>query len=231
MVVVESMVEARNSSVSRSPLLAIPFSTSRPRFPETPEEFRELAKHLAYSVLQGYIEHDRGHLDKSAEGFFQVYYHLFPELSPLRTRRAADLYVDVLVKQDEIENSEVHSGTQIIEDPRWNEVNEVLREFSRTLGLPEAYGDETTDYFRYHGVRDGRYVNHCLASERIFSTRVLGNDYWAKILGSLLLLLTDCHDKHDSTGLEAGLQFATTYYEIVLKAKAAQLHAVAPTRP
>jgi hypothetical protein len=226
LVVVEEMAEARRSPVSQSPFSASPISASRPRFPETPEEFRELAKHLAYSIVQGYIEHDRGHLDKSAEGFFQVYYYLFPEFSALRTRRAADLYVEVLVKQDEIENSETHSGNQIIEDPRWNEVNEVLREFSRTLELPEAYGEETTNYFRYHGVRDSRYVNHCLESERLFSTKVLGNDYWAKVLGSLLLILTDCHDKHDSTGLEAGLQFATKYYEIVLKAKAMQLQRV-----
>jgi hypothetical protein len=230
LVAVEEMADAKKSRESQSPLLANQILSPRSQFPETPEELRELAKHLAYSVVQGYIEHDRGHLDKSAEGFFQVYYHLFPEFSPLRIRRAADLYVDVLVKQDEIENSEALSQNQIIEDPRWVQVNKVLREFSKTLELPEAYGDETTNYFRYHGVRDSRYVNHCLESERIFSTRVLGNDYWAKILGSLLLLLTDCHDKHDSIGLEAGLQFATRYYEIVLKAKAAQLHKV-PVRP
>src|SRR4029077_8913068 len=211
MVVVEEMAEAKGSSRSQSPLLATPISAPRSRFPETPEGFRELAKHLAYSVVQGYIEHDRGHLDKSAEGFFQVYYHLFPELSPLRARRAADLYVEALVKQDEIENSETHIGTQIAEDPRWKEVNEVLREFSRTLELPDEYGDETTDYFRYHGVRDNRYVTHCLESDRICSDRVVGDGYWARILGSLLLILTDCHDKHDSTGLETGLQFATTY--------------------
>src|SRR4029077_7122720 len=134
-------------------------------------------------------------------------------------------------KQDEIENSETHIGIQIAEDPRWKEVNEVLREFSRTLELPDAYGDETTDYFRYHGVRDNRYVTHCLESDRIFSTRVVGDSYWARILGSLLLILTDCHDKHDSTGLETGRQFATTYYEIVLKAKAVHLQRIAPIRP
>lgn len=228
MVVVEEIVEARRSPVSQSPFLASPISATRPRFPEKPEEFRELAKHLAYSVVQGYIEHDRGHLDKSAEGFFQVYYYVLPELSPLRTRRAADLYVEALVKQDEIENSETNVRNQQVEDPRWNEVNEILRKFSRTLELPDAYAEQTTNFFRYHGARDSRYVNHCLESEKIFWTRVLGDDYWAKILGCLLILLTDCHDQHDSVGLETGLQFATSYFEIILKAKAVQLHRAVP---
>jgi hypothetical protein len=230
MVLVEEMGEAKESPKSQSPFLATPVSAPRRKSPETAEEFRELAKHLAYSVVQGYMEHDRGHLDKSAEGFFQVYYHVLPELSPLSTRRAADLYVESLVLQDEIENSETYASTQLVEDPRWNEVKEVLREFSRTLDLPDAYAEETTNFFRFHGTRDSRYVIHCLESERIFWTKVLGDGYWAKILGSLLILLTDCHDKHDSTGLEAGLQFATSYFEIILKAKAVQLHNAVPVK-
>jgi hypothetical protein len=59
-------------------------------------------------VVTGYIEHDRGHLDKSIEAFFQVYLHLFTKVSPLRARRAAELYVEALVKQDEIENFPGH---------------------------------------------------------------------------------------------------------------------------
>jgi hypothetical protein len=38
-------------------------------------------------------------------------------------------------------------------------------------------------------------------------------------VGSILVLMIECHDKHDSTGLEAGLEFATRYYEIILRAK------------
>ncbi len=190
--------------------------------PKSANEIRDLAKHLAYSVVAGYMEHDRGHLDKSVDGFFQVYLHLFTNISPLRARRAAELYVEALVKQDEIENRPGNSRDQIPEDPLWDDVKRILLEFSRTLGLPDAYADETTDFFKYHGNRDSRYVNHCLESERIFMTEAIGNSYWSKILGSLLILLTECHDKHDSTGLETGLQFATEYYTIILKAKTVQ---------
>ncbi len=186
------------------------------------DEIGDLAKHLAYSVVTGYLEHDRGHLDKSIEGFFQVYLHLFTRVSPLRARRAAELYVEALVKQDDVENSPAHSREQIIADPMWGEVRRILLEFSRTLGLSDSYADETAEFFKYHGVGDSRYMIHCMASENIFMTEAIGNSYWSKILGSLLLLLTECHDKHDPTSLETGIEFATKYYEIILRAKSSQ---------
>lgn len=187
--------------------------------PKTSDEIGEMAKHLAYSVVAGYLEHDRGHLDKSIEGFFQVYLHLFSKISPLRARRAAELYVEALVKQDEIENFDGHSAGQIAEDPSWADVRKILLEFSRTLGIPDNYADETTDFFRYHGVRDKTWVIHCIESENIFMTEAIGNSYWSKMLGSLLIFLTDCHDKHDTTGLQTGIEFATKYFEIILRAK------------
>lgn len=217
---------------TRAPEVGPPstFSTEAPspRFgiPRTSKEIRELAKRLAYAIVSGYVEHDRGHLDASVEGFYQVYLHLFDGISPLRAHRAAELYVDALVKQDEIENHVGHGEAQIVADPRWNEVKSSLLELSRMLDLPEAYADETTDFFRYHGVGDRRYVHNCLESDRILSRKILGNDYWAKILGALLFIMTDCHDKHDSSGLEAGTQFATKYFEIILRAKAERVRPI-----
>src|SRR6266849_452052 len=98
-----------------------------------------------------YVEHDRGRLDKSAEAFFQVFSTLFPEISPVRSWRAAEIYVQVCVKQDEIENYPGHGSTQILEDPRWEtDVKGLLTEFSRTLYVPESYADSTMNYFRFH---------------------------------------------------------------------------------
>jgi len=182
-----------------------------------------VAKRLAQSIVTGYVEHDRGRLDKSAEAFFQVFSILFPEISPVRSWRAAEIYVQVCVKQDEIENHPGHDSTQIVNDPRWQtDVKALLTEFSRTLDVPESYAENTMNYFRFHGVHDSRYVNYLLESDRIFNIRVIGDDYWSKILGSLLLILTECHDKHDRIGLEAGIEFATKYYEIILRAKYSQ---------
>src|SRR2546430_7067948 len=53
----------------------------KPIIPTTLREFRILAKRLAYNIVTGYVEHDRGHLDKSAEAFFQVYLHLLDRKS------------------------------------------------------------------------------------------------------------------------------------------------------
>lgn len=194
--------------------------------PRSAREIHDLAKHMAFGIVTGYVEHDRGFNERKAngfqnavEGFFQVYLYCFPEISPIRAHRAAELYVQSLFKQDEIENHPGHSREDIVVDPRWNDLRNILMEFCSALDLPSAYAEQTTNFFKYHGVRDPRYVIHCIESERIFWTKVIGNDYWAKILGSLLIILTDCHDKHDPTGLQAGLQFATKYFEIVLKAK------------
>src|SRR5207247_6092350 len=101
----------------------------KPIIPTTLREFRILAKRLAYNIVTGYVEHDRGHLDKSAEAFFQVYLHLFPDLNPIRSWRAAELYVKILVKQDEIENYPGHDRTQIVDNPHWEEVRTILLDF------------------------------------------------------------------------------------------------------
>jgi len=178
-----------------------------------------MAKRLAHNVIAGYVEHDMGRLDKATEAFFQVFSSLFPELSPIKSWRAAEIYVQVCLKQDEIENHPGHDSTQVVNDPRWEEVKILLTEFSRTLDVPDSYAYNTMNYFRYHGVRDGRYVNYLLESDRIFNIRVIGDAYWSRILGSLLLILTECHDKHDMIGLETGVEFATKYYEIILRAK------------
>jgi hypothetical protein len=205
--------------------------------PRTAREIHELAKHMAFGIVAGYVEHDRGFNERktdgfqnAVEGFFQVYLYCFPDLSPFRAHKAAELYVKSLFKQDEIENHPGHVKEEIVLDPRWDELKQILVEFSEALGLPSAYAEETTNFFKYHGVRDPRYVVHCIESERIFWTKVIGNEYWAKILGSLLIILTDCHDKHDPTGLQAGLQFATKYFEIVLKARvSAQPRTIVPS--
>ena len=229
MTTVEEIVgqERRDAAESN---LSIPPTFSAVGQPKSREDINEVARHLAHSVVIGFMEHDRGfsehdraHLDKAVEAFFQVFRHLFTGVTPLRVRRASELYVDALVRHDEIENFPGHSRDQILTDPEWADVKRILLEFSRTLGLPDSYADEATTYWKYHGIRDSRYVVHCLESENILLTKAIGNSYWSKILGSLFVLLIECHDKHDSTGLQAGLEFATRYYEIILTAKSSEL--------
>ena len=220
MTVAEEIAESKAVIIDPQPTGQLTtVQAQKPVIPKTLRECRELAKRLAYNIVTGFVEHDRGHLDKSAEAFFQVYLHLFPDLNPVRSWRAAELYVKILVKQDEIENYPSHDRTQIMDDPHWEEVRTMFLDFSRILGIPDSYADSTMNYYRFHGVRDSRYVNYCIDSDRVFNSRVIGNDYWSKILGSLLLILTECHDKHDPMGLEMGLQFGTKYLEIILRAR------------
>ncbi len=219
MTVAEEIDEPKTVFDSQPTGQLVTIAAQKPIIPKTLRECRTLAKRLAYNIVTGYVEHDRGHLDKSAEAFFQVYLHLFPDLNAVRSWNAAELYVRILVKQDEIENYPDHDRTQIADDPHWEEVRTMFLDFSRILGIPDSYADSTMNYYRFHGVRDSRYVNYCIESDRVFNSRVIGNDYWSKILGSLLLILTECHDKHDPMGLEMGLQFGMKYFEIILRAR------------
>jgi hypothetical protein len=134
-------------------------------------------------------------------------------------RNASELFVKALFKHDEIENHPGHRLSQIINDGRWGEVKDLLLAFARMLGIPESYAENTTNFWQYHGGGDDRYVNYLLESDAILTSAILGSTYWSKILGSLYLACVECHDKHDSAGLETGLSFATKYYEIILKAK------------
>lgn len=225
MTAIEEIVgEGRKDQIDANP--SISPTTSEVDQPRSREETNDLARSLAHSVVIGFMEHDRGfaerdrtHLDKSVDAFYQVFRHLFTRITPLRVRRAAELYVEALVRHDEIENFVGHSTEQILSDPEWADVRKIMLEFSRTLGLPDSYADEATSYWKYHGVKDDRFVVHCLESENIFLTEAIGNSYWSRILGALYLLLVECHDKHDSAALETGLEFATRYYEIILRAK------------
>lgn len=187
--------------------------------PKNEEELREAAKRLAFSVVTAFIEHDRGHFEESTESFFQVFSPLFPSIGLLKVHTASELFVKALFKQDEIENHSEHGPREIVSDGRWEEVKALLAAFSKTIGIPESFAENTANFWRYHGVGDDRYVNYLLQSDAIMTSAILGSSYWSKILSSLYLACVECHDKHDSAGLETGLNFATKYYEIILKAK------------
>jgi hypothetical protein len=221
MTMAEEVVEPKRvSEVSVSPRLGSPFlSPQAIVLPKNEEELREVAKRLAFSVVTAFIEHDRGHFEESTEGFFQVFLPLFPNVGLLKVRSASELFVKALFKQDDIENHSRHGSNEIINDGQWEEVKALLIGFSRTIGIPDSFAESTTNFWRYHGVGDDRYVNYLLQSDEIMTSAILGNSYWSKILSSLYLACVDCHDKHDSAGLETGLSFATKYYEIILKAK------------
>ncbi len=221
MTMAEEIVEPKRvSEVSVSPRLGFPLlSPQAIVLPKNEEELREVAKRLAFSVVTAFIEHDRGHFEESTEGFFQVFLPLFPNVGLLKVHSASELFVKALFKQDDIENHSGHGSNEIINDGQWEEVKALLITFSRTIGIPDSFAESTTNFWRYHGVGDDRYVNYLLQSDEIMTSAILGNSYWSKILSSLYLACVDCHDKHDSAGLETGLSFATKYYEIILKAK------------
>ncbi len=102
MTVAEEIDEPKTVFDSQPTGQLVTIAAQKPIIPKTLRECRTLAKRLAYNIVTGYVEHDRGHLDKSAEAFFQVYLHLFPDLNAVRSWNAAELYVRILVKQDEI---------------------------------------------------------------------------------------------------------------------------------
>src|SRR2546428_5075255 len=117
MTVAEEVAESKAVIIDPQPAGQLTtVQAQKPVIPKTLRECRVLAKRLAYNIVTGYVEHDRGHLDKSAEAFFQVYLHLFPDLNTVRSWSAAELDVKILVKQDEIENYPRHDRTKVVYD-------------------------------------------------------------------------------------------------------------------
>src|SRR3989442_13229892 len=102
MTVAEEIDEPKTVFDSQPTGQLVTIAAQKPIIPKTLRECRTLAKRLAHNIVTGYVENDRGHLDKSAEAFFQVYLNLFPDLRPARLWNSAELYVPILFLTSEL---------------------------------------------------------------------------------------------------------------------------------
>jgi len=181
-------------------------------------------KEMAHNVVKAYVSHDSGKFEESAHLFSLVFRDLFPEYGDNRIKTASETYVDSLRLQDIVENNKSLSVREKINHEEWKNVKNALKKFCKALDIPESYAHETTQFFRYHGVRDSRYVQHVLNAERILSHRITGDEYWATVTGALYLACIECHDKHDANGFEMGKKFAEQYFSILLRARDKKNH-------
>jgi len=181
-------------------------------------------KEMSHNVVKAYISHDKDEFEESAHLFSLVFRHLFPEYEEGRIRAASEAYVDSLRLQDIVENNNSLSVRKKINHKEWKNVKNALKKFCKALDIPESYAHETTQFFKYHGVRDSIYVQHVLNAERILSRRITGDEYWATVTGALYLACIECHDKHDANGLEMGKKLAEQYFSILLRARDKKNH-------
>ena len=182
-------------------------------------KIRRTANKMADNIVNAYIEHDKGHFNESSHLFLLVFREIFPECTEDKLKIASESYLKALQLQDLIENDDELSKKQKLNHNGWKDVKDALTEFCRSLNIPESYANETANFFKYHGVRDGKYVEHVLKANRILSERITCDDYWTNITGGLYLASIDCHDKHDKNGLETGKELIGIYFEKLLIGK------------
>ena len=98
------------------------------------------------------------------------------------------------------------------------------------LDIPKSYASETSDWFRYHGIRDDDYVKHLLESHRVFLKRVVGNDRFYRELSGLYLTGIALHDKHDKHVFSLGKELMRIYFNIIFKEKYGSQPKLVPTQ-
>jgi hypothetical protein len=179
-------------------------------------EVAKVAQQMAEDIVQAYIEHDGKNYEDSAQCFSLVFKYLFPRLHKDEILRAARAYASALKNHDLIEDGG-HGKPAQLNHNGWKQVRNDLLEMSEALELPKDYASETTEFFRYHGVRDSEFVIHMLNSDKIFTSSILGDDNLSMILGGLYLVCVRCHDLHNDYGVNLGKKLIETYYSILLE--------------
>jgi hypothetical protein len=147
------------------------FAEQRNRFGEAfvHEYLSEVATHMAYHIVRAFEEHDRKRYQQCARSFGTVYTFLFP-VHPREAYTAGSSYALALKQHDVIEDGVTAVTLQepiiadyIDEDARippkareildhqyWNSVLLCFEMVAEALGLPHAYAEEQTEFFRYH---------------------------------------------------------------------------------
>src|SRR5436309_11739250 len=155
----------------------------------------DIAEQMAKNIVNAYMEHDRKDYEKSVRYFASVFRILFPKIAGDDILKGAWGYTNALRFHDEIEEGG-HSRSEQSNHNGWARVRNSLLEMCKSLNLPEAYANETAQFFRLHGIRDNNFVVHMLNADRIFTDSITKNGKVSSVLGGLYLACVGGHDMH-----------------------------------
>lgn len=144
----------------------------------------------------------------------------FPGRPRRHAERAGETFVQALFLQDEIENwaaveadrSQLPSdlvltcgpaprGADVLDDPRWDDVRDLLSAVCSDAGIDETYARRQTEFWRRHGQREAGWRRTALAAHRLkVRAMVPGcSDEEAERLARQFVLGVELHDEWGRT--------------------------------
>ena len=144
---------------------------------------------------------------------------LFPEFDNETILKACEAFTSALFAQSKLKDSKSLSKTEVLHDDRWEYVRNELIKMCDLLDIPKSYANETTEWFRYHGIRDDAYLRHLLEAHRALVKRVTGNDKWYREAAGLYMCAVALHDKHQEEATLRGREIMVSYFDIILRAR------------
>jgi len=184
-----------------------------------PRRIEDLVELCAQNTVDGMIAQDLDDFDGACLHFSIAMRPLFPEYDGEHILKACEAFTSALFAQSKLKDDRTRSTEEILHDERWEFVRASLLKMCEILDIPKAYAIETSDWFRYHGIKDDAYVKHLLEAHRVFLKRITGNDNWYRELAGLYLCAVALHDKHDPQAITRGREVMRTYFSIIFQAR------------
>jgi hypothetical protein len=179
----------------------------------------ELVQICAQNTVEGMLAQDLDDFDGACFHFALSLRPLFPEIENERMLKACEAFTSALFAQSKLKDDKSFSKEEILHDDRWEYVRDELIKMCELLDIPKSYASETTEWFKYHGVRDDAYVKHLLEAHRALVKRVTGDDRWYREVAGLYMCAVALHDKHEEEAVLRGREVMVSYFDIILKAR------------
>ncbi len=164
------------------------------------------------------IAQDLNDFDASSLHFSVAFQPMFPEYDSETILKASQAYVSALFAQSKLKDDKSLSKEETLHDERWGFVRKELLRMCELLNIPQSFGNEITDFLRYHSIRDDVYIKHLLEAHRVLMKRISGSENFYREIGALYLAAVALHDRHDRDGVFLGRQIMRSYYEIIFGA-------------
>jgi hypothetical protein len=186
----------------------------------TPQGIEDLSETAANNMVDGMVAQDREDFETACFHFSIALRSMFPEYDGETIFKASEAYTSALFGGSKLKDDDkLLSKEETLHDDRWESVRSDLNRMCEILDIPKSYASETTEWFRYHGVRDDDYVKHLLESHRVFLKRVAGNDRFYRELSGLYLTGIALHDKHDKHVYTLGKTLMRIYFSLIFNEK------------
>jgi hypothetical protein len=183
----------------------------------TPDRIEQLAKTAARGVVEGFIAQDRHDFDAASLHFSVMFQTMFPEYDSERLLKASESFVSALLTQSKLKDEHFDLYNRL-HDERWGFVRSQLSNTCRLLDIPDSFGLETEEVWRYHAGRDDTYVKHIIEFHRVLVRRLTGSEAGFKELAGLYTTGLAFHDQHSVYGVKRGIEVMELYFRILFDA-------------